>query len=405
MAKELKTKDDVFSLPVPAKGETVYFDRGPARIRAPGLALRVRAAGSRRWAFYYRFVGVQKRLMLGDASALTLAAARDMARAHRVTLDTGKDPALEKAVNLAAHALTVSAVAEKYLEAVKGDLRPRSLDEVKRHLLSIWKPIHQLPIASVELPTVADCLRKIKNDNGPVAANRARASLSGMFGWAIAEGYCKLNPVTGTNQNKEQARERVLTDDEIARIWKSCGDDDYGHIVKLLLLTGQRRQEIGALRWSEVQDDTIALPKERTKNDRPHDVPLSAAAMAIISEARQGQREGGQDSDLCFGRGKNGFNNWSEAKAALDARSAVTGWRLHDLRRTCVTGMNDLKIKPHIVEVVVNHASGFRAGVSGTYNKAAYADEKREALDRWAQHVLVLLAQADGTNVVSMKKV
>ena len=405
MAKELKTKDDVFSLPVPAKGETVYFDRGPARIRAPGLALRVRAAGSRRWAFYYRFVGVQKRLMLGDASALTLAAARDMARAHRVTLDTGKDPALEKAVNLAAHALTVSAVAEKYLEAVKGDLRPRSLDEVKRHLLSIWKPIHQLPIASVELPTVADCLRKIKNDNGPVAANRARASLSGMFGWAIAEGYCKLNPVTGTNQNKEQARQRVLTDDEIARIWKSCGDDDYGHIVKLLLLTGQRRQEIGALRWSEVQDDTIALPKERTKNDRPHDVPLSAAAMAIISEARQGQREGGQDSDLCFGRGKNGFNNWSEAKAALDARSAVTGWRLHDLRRTCVTGMNDLKIKPHIVEVVVNHASGFRAGVSGTYNKAAYADEKREALDRWAQHVLVLLAQADGTNVVSMKKV
>ena len=247
-------------------------------------------------------------------------------------------------------------------------------------------------------------LRRIKNDNGPVAANRARASLSGMFGWAIAEGYCKLNPVTGTNQNKEQARERVLTDDEIARIWKSCGDDDYGHIVKLLLLTGQRRQEIGALRWSEVQDDTIALPKERTKNDRPHDVPLSAAAMAIISEARQGQREGGQDSDLCFGRGKNGFNNWSEAKAALDARSAVTGWRLHDLRRTCVTGMNDLKIKPHIVEVVVNHASGFRAGVSGTYNKAAYADEKREALDRWAQHVLVLLAQADGANVVSMKK-
>ena len=107
MAKELKTKDDVFSLPVPAKGETVYFDRGPARIRAPGLALRVRAAGSRRWAFYYRFVGVQKRLMLGDASALTLAAARDMARAHRVTLDNGKDPALEKAENLAAHAQTV----------------------------------------------------------------------------------------------------------------------------------------------------------------------------------------------------------------------------------------------------------------------------------------------------------
>ena len=211
--------------------------------------------------------------------------------------------------------------------------------------------------------------------------------------------------MVGTNKQAETSRERVLTDAELAKIWMAAPATDYGRIVRLLMLTAQRRDEIGGLRWAELHSlkdfarALIALPSERTKNSRAHDVPLSRSALSAL-EAQPGIM--GRAAVFCGG--DDGFSNWSKSKAALDAVAGVTSWTLHDLRRTAATRMSDLGVAPHVVEAVLNHVSGHRAGVAGIYNRSAYAAEKRAALDLWANHVAVIVAQAEGGNVVRLAK-
>jgi integrase len=220
--------------------------------------------------------------------------------------------------------------------------------------------------------------------------------------------------VIGTNKHFDGAksRDRVLTDRELAVIWKALPESDYGAIVRLLILTGQRREEIGALRWSEVdvEGGAIALPPARTKNKRPHDVPLSKLALAILESrpARAGR-------DLVFGDGpgarngqppgpESGFQGWSHCKTVLDKQTSSIGpWRLHDVRRTVATRMAELGVPPHVIEAVLNHVSGHKAGVAGVYNRSSYAVEKRAALDLWGRHVQALTAddtRGDGERIV-----
>jgi integrase len=213
-----------------------------------------------------------------------------------------------------------------------------------------------------------------------------------------------MNPVVGTNKHYDGAksRDRVLADRELSIIWDALPDSDYGQIVKLLILTGQRREEIGALQWPEIdlETRTIMLPPERTKNGRPHEVPLSKPALSILKsrEKRAGRdtvfgdgprRADGADADEeWFG----GFQGWSKCKAALDRQTASVGpWRLHDVRRTVATRMAELGIQPHIIEALLNHVSGHKAGVAGVYNRSSYGVEKRAALDLWGKYVQALV--------------
>src|SRR5262249_15591674 len=191
-------------------------------------------------------------------------------------------------------------------------------------------------------------------------ANRARSTLSSMFAWAIAEGLCESNPIIGTNVQEEKPRARVLTDAELAAIWKAAPDEDYGRIVKLLMLTGQRRDEIGALRWSEIDTDAklIALSSTRTKNGIEHQIPLSIEAIEILKGCIRHR-------DLLFGNGPTGFAAWSRKKLAFDKACGVKGWTIHDLRRTVATKMADIGVQPHVIEAVLNHVSGHKAGVAG----------------------------------------
>jgi integrase len=189
------------------------------------------------------------------------------------------------------------------------------------------------------------------------------------------------NPVAGTHRHNGKARERVLSEAELAAIWRACGDDDYGRIVRLLILTGQRREEIGGLRWSEIDTDRIVLPGGRTKNKRDHILPLAPQALALFPEC------GG---DYVFGT--RGFVSWSRGKSALDAACSVAGWRLHDVRRTVATMMGDkIGVLPHIIEAVLNHYSGHRAGVAGVYQRGKYVDAMRAALCAWAEYVSQLV--------------
>jgi integrase len=185
----------------------------------------------------------------------------------------------------------------------------------------------------------------------------------------------------------------VLSTEELARVWRTTDPaSDFGAIVRLLLLTGQRREEVAAMAWSELDlgRGRWILPAQRTKNRRPHEVPLSSQALAIL--AARPRRPG---RDLVFGEGKGPFSGWSSAKKMLDSRIAATGgalpaWRLHDLRRSVVTHMAEIGIAPHIIEAVVNHVSGHKGGVAGVYNRATYAAEKRAVLEAWAHHLEAL---------------
>jgi integrase len=402
MTTELRNQSDVFALPVPKEGEKAYFDVGKPKDRVQGLALRIRAGGTRRWTFFYRHAGLLCKLTLGDATALPIVEARKQARLARVKVDSGENPKDEQEAKREESKLTLSFVINDYLAARSKDLRGRSLNESTRHLRVDWKPLHRLPVAKIGRATVAANLRQIASECGDVACNRARSTLSAMFAWAIGEGLCEVNPVVGTNKQAEEPRDRVLSDAELVAIWNAVGDTSYGRIVRLLMLTGCRRDEMGALRWAEIDKDNaqIALPKERTKNARPHDVPLSDMALQVLDG--QHAFTGGE---FVFGEnGKNGFGGWAKAKARLDEVCGVKGWVIHDLRRSVATRMADIGVQPHIIEAVLNHVSGHKAGPAGIYNRSTYAKEKREALNLWAAHLKTEIAKATGANVTTLKR-
>lgn len=357
----------------------------------PGFGVRVSAGGARTFIVQFRnAAGQTKRMTVGRVDALSLDEARRDARSTLAKVQLGTDAHAERAEARARAAVTVGRVVDRYLAAIAGRLRDRTVEEATRYLKTHWSPLADLPLHGVRRADVAARLGEIATKNGPSAANRARATLSAFYAWAIGAGLVDMNPVVGTNRPADEvSRDHVMTDGEITAVWNACRDDDHGRAVRLLLLTGQRRDEVGDMTWSEVDLDRAmwTIPAARAKNGRTHDVPLSPAAVDVL---RSMTRQDGRD--LVFGSGKGGFSGWSKSKAELDARIAKAGavvrpWRLHDLRRTAATRMADLGTLPHVVEAVLNHVSGHRAGVAGVYNRASYGPEKRTALEAWSDRV------------------
>jgi integrase len=358
--------------------DRIWFDDD-----VPGFGLRIRDTGSRVWVYQYKIARKTRRIVLGKASAIKLAKAREIASEYHARVRQGGDPVTEKRVQIERASHTFGPLAEQYLEQRKTALRPRSWAATALYLQKHAAPLHALPVDSVDLRAIAGLLTRIEKTTGPVAANRCRAALSSMFSWAMREGLAQSNPTLNANKRKEHPRDHVLTNDEIRHVW-AAAQGVYGDVVKLLILTGQRREEIGALSWSEVDLDhgVITLGKERTKNNRAHEIPLSPTALAILSARSQSPKH-----EFVFGRRPLG--SWSRSKGVLDASlgDRVRPWHLHDLRRTAATGMADIGIQPHIIEAVLNHQSGHKAGIAGIYNRSSYTKEKAEALARWDKHV------------------
>jgi integrase len=386
------TKATAERLALPARvRDKIFFDDD-----LPGFGLRLRDGGKRSWIAQYRVGAKQRRVTIGTVNTTSADEARKQARGILSKVHLGGDPQTEKAEKRALASVTVGATVGRYLEerAVKR-LKPRSYEEVERHLKKHWSPLAETPIRNVRRSDVASQLGRIAKDSGPFASNRARAALSAFFSWAIGEGLTDANPVVGTNKATEEiSRNRVLSPVELAAIWSEVGDGNYAAIVRLLILTGQRREEVGGMLWSEIDTEVAvwAIGAARTKNGLAHEVPLSAAAMAVLSGL-----ERREERALVFGAGDGAFQGWSNAKTALDKRLSVRlakdghpplkPWRLHDIRRTVATGMVDLGVQPHVVEAVLNHISGHKAGVAGVYNRASYAAEKLAALTLWGEHV------------------
>jgi integrase len=282
----------------------------------------------------------------------------------------------------------MDAVLLNYLAFQREHLKPRSMVELERHLMKNCKSLHGLQLAKIDRRAVAAKLSTIANEKGPPTANRVRAALSGFFAWCIREGLLDTNIVIGTNIQAEKSRDRILSDLELKRIWDALGSDDYSTIVRLLMLTGLRANEIGALRWSEIVNDAIQLTPLRTKNNCRHAAPITAAVRTILDGC---QRTG----DVVFGRSQ-GFHGWAYGKARLDQRIKATGpelahWTHHDLRRTMATRLAEFGNAPHIIEAVLGHV-GHRSGVHGIYNRAGYENQKRVALETWAAHVEMVVS-------------
>jgi integrase len=400
------TKAAVAKLALPTgKADHTFYDDD-----LPGFGLRMRAGGRRAWVAVYRVGAKVKRVSLGTADVVKPEEAREAARRVLARADLGHDTAAERREERARSAVTLRTIIDAYLaQHVEPKQKARTKVETKRHLEQHWRPLHATPLHLIGRREVAARLAELVAESGPVAANRARACLSALFAWAMKAGLAEVaaNPVVGTlKPGAERPRERVLTAAELREVWQACEDDDHGRIVRLLMLTGQRREEVAGMAWGEVDGGKAlwSLPGGRTKNGLPHDVPLSDAALTILAgvERREGR-------DLLFGRLDGPFSGWSRCKARLDERIAaarakaagrgkpakedqLAPWVLHDLRRTVVTGMAELGVQPHVIEAVVNHVSGHKAGVAGVYNRATYAAEKRAALALWGAHVAALVA-------------
>lgn len=438
----------------------------------PGFGCRIRGGGSKTLVFQYKLGNKNRRVTLGAATEeafrtvkdrdgiVTKLGVRERVADLQARVRLGEDPAGEKVEKRARAAETFAAVGKRFLADRNSEVRSGYWLELERHIVLHGKPLGELQFATIDQRTIATRLNEIKTGSSPGVANAVRTTLSTLWTWAIRQGITTVNPIAGTAKSPTASREYVPSDDELLAIWTQAGDDHYGCIVRLLMLTGAREDEIGSLRRSEVGKaevpaarrdgydlpaftvDIIDLPAERTKSGKPHVVPLSAPALAILRAQPLRAGAGGEVRDLYFGMAEGGFSGWSNSKERLDGR--VIGalrkvgegrgdqkllvrlarvedlkvrirkakpksqeqkdlqkqlgkiwWRVHDLRRAIDTTMGDrLGILPHVADACLGHTGSLKSGksgVAGVYNKAAYLRERTEALKLWAEHLAALL--------------
>jgi integrase len=295
----------------------------------------------------------------------------------------------------------MGAVLPLYLAHKRPNWRRNTSTQAVRNLEVYARPLHASPIADIDRRRIAALLLSVTERNGPSASYHFRKTLCAFLAWAAREGLVAHNEAAYTNAPAVNGpRTRVLSGDELRTIWGALQDDVLGNAVKLLMLTACRRHEIGKLRWSEVDlaAAEINLPGERTKNRKPHRVPLVPAALAILTA--RSQHSG--DHVFPYAKTGNGIDIGTWHKKTLDARilaregKSLALWTWHDFRRSASTWMNENGVAPHVVENILGHHLG---GVAGVYNLAQYASEKRRALERWADFITGQLAG----NVVTLR--
>lgn len=360
-------------LKAPNSGQKTFFDDG-----LPGFGVRVSQGGTKSFVVMY---GKRRRLKtLGRFPDLGLADARRAAK--RVQGDV----ALLNGVSMGeeAPAIGVESAIDRFLADARGRIKPSTWDEYSR-LLNRHFHIGK-DIGDVTRADILNVLDDIKN--APSAREHAFVAIRTLMNWCLRHGLIEASPVPPLRL-RSRARARVLNDDELRVVWHRADDYGfpYGNIVQLLILTGQRRGEIAALRRGWIDAETITFPPGFTKNKREHSVPIGALAGGII----EGLPEFG---DLLFpARGSNErpFNGWSKAKRSFDQTINVTDYTLHDLRRTFTTKLAALGTPIHVTEKLLNHVSGTVSGVAAVYNRHSYMDEMREAISRYQAHLVKLI--------------
>jgi len=372
-----------------------------------GLGVRITSSGGKTYLAQYAFAGQKRRIPLGSCGGVSLAKARDAVRAIMGDVAKSIDPAAERkkatveARRKAAHeAMTLSTLLSDWQALHLASKRPSYAVEAVRAVRNAFPRYLDLPAADLSRTAIVKTLDAMARKGSAVMAAQTAAYGKAAYGWAVKRGALSTNPFSNLPVTPTVKRERVLSDDELAAIWRATdGAGPFNGIVRLLILTGQRREEVAGMTWAELSDDlsTWIIPASRAKNGATHIVPLSAQAQDLL-------RSVPHFGELVFPGLRGPFNGWSKAKAALDVNSGVTNWRLHDLRRTNATGLQRLGVRLEVTEQVLNHVSGSRAGIVGVYQRHDFASEKRAALEAWGEHVRAIVdGRAATDNVVTLR--
>lgn len=368
MVRQMRLTDiTIRSLKAPATGAVVFSDDLIA-----GFGVRVSEGGTK--SFVLTYGPRRTRETLGRVGIITLADARDAAKKRLAGYTLGKDKP---------RAITWTKAKEEYFKEQAGKLRATTATDYRyildRHFRYGEQKLHTLSQADIE-----KSLGRLTHS--PSTEQRAFVVLRAFLAWAGRKHYFERNPMERMEAPHPYVpRERVLSDDELARVWRAAGDDTFGRIVKLLILTGQRRGEITKLTGAMVSADTISIPAWLAKNDREHTIPLGVMAKALLRPAVE------KDAHFFPALGKKTpFNGFSKCKAKLEERAGLADWTLHDLRRTFASGLPALGVSVPVVEKLLNHVSGTFGGIVGVYQRYDYLPEMRAAIARWERHIVTI---------------
>jgi integrase len=347
----------------------------------PGLTLRVTPKGRKTWTFRYRRDGKQKRVTLGHFPEVGLAAAYEAARAE------------QRGENAPVAATTVDDVFNVYIKRHLSTLKDGQDREatLRKWMLAKWSG---RKLAEVTKGDVRALIDSVTDAGYPVQANRVLTYTRAFLRFAMDRDFIGADPSAGIKkQTAEAARDRVLSDDEIKAVWKAAGHIGYpgGTLIQMLLLTGQRRDEVRLMTWGEVDLDNAlwTLPAERAKNKQAHKIPLSPPVLRLLDGIVKGEG----DWVFCSNLRDKPYANVQRPKTTVDRLSGVTGWNIHDLRRTAATGMGEMGIPGETIARVLNHSARAIGGVTARYERSDRTEEKRAALDAWAAHVTALVGE------------
>lgn len=342
------------NLPLPEKGQKTYWDRS-----LPGFGIRVSQGGAKTFVVLDPRAKVRTAETVGRYPIVKLKDAREEARRRLAQAALGGANSVR--------GISWDKALKQYEKEI-AHLRARTRADYKRLLGRL-----KFKAKALSDITPADIERQLGKIKAPSEHHHAFAALRTFFGWAYRKHYVNEHPMGRMKPPPNgKPRERILTDDELAKIWKACGDGRFGRIVKVLILTGQRKGEVSQLTKDMITADRLTLPGEMVKNKRTHSIPLTPLVRELIGEG------------LSWG-------GWSKSKLALDKASGVSGWTLHDLRRTFASGLASMNVSLPTIEKLLNHVSGSFAGIVGVYQKYEFWPEMKDALEKWEARVLSLV--------------
>ena len=382
----------------------------------PGFGVHFRRSGAHSFFLQYGSGKNRKRPAIGRVGEIRAAEARRTAQEWMAAFRSGRDPQAEKAKAKVRSSETFGLILPKFLSRQLTEWKARTHQEATYCLNAHTRPFRPLPVSAIDKRMIAARLEEIAAESGPGARNNTRSYLAAFFDWAVDEDLCDDNPAAGVSKVTIAPRQRKLADSETRVIMAALNeparvDDDYRDILKLALYEGLRRDEVGKLRWDEVdlEHAAISFPAGRTKNGKPWTVPLSTPALEIL-RTRRAKLDPDKPREYVFGRRDLGFSGWSKAKRELDARvTALNGdkplepWVAHDFRRLIATTLTErLHVAPHLADVTLGHAQG---GVQAVYNLSEYVDERHRILERWAAHLeLIATGETPDAKVVDIGK-
>lgn len=367
----------VRSLKPPSRGQVTYWDES-----IPSFGCRVSAGGTK--TFTVMCGERRKRISVGRYPTISLAQARAKAKTILAEAVLGKHDDIQIPFEEALDTFLTTHCARNN----KASTAAETERLLKRHFLPRFRRRNLADITTAHVVSIVDGLI-----DRPAECNHAFTAVRTFFRWACRRRYLQHSPCEGLQRpTKPVSRSRVLNDKELPKVFQAADQlGTYGSIVKLLILTGQRLNEIASLRaeYVDVKKKVITLPAHLTKNGREHTFPYGPMVTRILSGLpKEGLLFPTQKDSKVF------FNNWSASKHALDKLCQIESWVQHDLRRTYATNMAALRVPLHVVEKLLNHASGSISGVSAIYNRYAYEDEMREAVLAWEKHFARLLRRS-----------